>query len=272
MPDLLYKLTVNDAIKLDCIGADSLHLKRNDWCIAKNDRYQDNGRVTWVGPVPDGTDISEMPRVQRRATLVDQGKANENNFRSKSLHRSVQQRIDHHKLDMDLRSTHLTYDRKRVICVFTAEHRVDFRDLVKDLNHRLDARVELRHVGWRDYAGIVGGMGSCGRELCCSSFLTNFTSINLKMAKVQGASLNPSSLNGLCGRLKCCLDYEYEGYQVLLDKLPRIGERCTCEGCGSGRVIRQDALKQEVTLQLEDSRIVTVPADQVAPLQHAARG
>lgn len=264
MANLLHKITISDAIKVDCIGPESLHLKPNDWCILKEDYFQDFGRVTWVGPIPEGQNTNELGEIKRRATLVDQGKANENNVRSKSLHRTVQQRISHHKLDMVLRSTHLTYDRRRVICIFTAPQRVDFRELVKDLNNRLGARVELRHVGWRDYAGIVGGMGSCGRQLCCSSFLTNFVSINLKMAKVQGVSLNPSSITGLCGRLKCCLDYEYEGYQLLLEKLPKLGSRCSCEGC-NGSVIGQDPLTQQVTVKLEDNRTVTVPAASLGP-------
>lgn len=262
---ILYKVKVSEAIKLDCIGEDNLNLKQNDWCIIKCNRYEDYGRLTYLGEIPEGLEANDCPIVKRRATLVDQSKANENSARCKSFHRKAQEAIQRHDLPMRLNSTHYAFDRTLIIYQFTAPGRVDFRELVKDLTNMFKMRVELRQIGPRDAAGLVGGLGSCGRALCCSTFLTNFVSINLKMAKEQGVSLNPSTIVGACGRLKCCLQYEYEGYRVLMEKMPRTGVRCNCEGC-DGSVIESNPLNQTVKVALRDgdnSRVVTVPLEDV---------
>ncbi len=257
----LYRVLVGEAIRLACKGEQS-NLKKNDFCIIKTRRYEDYGRVIAIGPLPPEIDTSEMPDVVRQATLVDQGKAHENQVRGKSLCRAAEKLVAKHKLPMNLRDAHLTFDRTQVIFIYTAPGRVDFRTLLKDLNRELQLRVELRQIGPRDQAAMVGGLGSCGRELCCSSFLTNFVSINIKMAKQQGISLNPSNIIGACGRLKCCLEYEYEGYRSLMRSVPRIGSRCSCEGC-EGRVIDINPLLQTVRVVLDDDRVVTVPASEL---------
>jgi cell fate regulator YaaT (PSP1 superfamily) len=263
--DLLYRVTIDEAIKLDCVGADSLNLSVNDWCIVDCDRHQDYGRVTHLRPLPDDTKVSEMPKVDRRATLRDQGKANENAARGKSFSRKGQEAIDNHKLPMQLIDTHYVFDRSLIIFIFTAPGRVDFRELVKDMTNIFGCRVELRQIGPRDQAGITGGLGSCGRVLCCSTFLTNFVSINLKMAKEQGVSLNPANIIGACGRLKCCLEYEYEGYKMLMEDMPRPGAKCTCEGC-DGHIIEGNPLTQTVKVAIKGdagSRVITVPLSEV---------
>jgi cell fate regulator YaaT (PSP1 superfamily) len=259
---LHYRIAVGDAIKLAALGEESLNLRKNDFCILRCPRHEDYGRVIAVGPIPAGLETTDLAEVKRQATLVDQGKAHENRVRSKGLHRTADELIRQHQLPMRLRSTHLTFDRALLILVYTAPGRVDFRALLKDLNKALNVRVELRQIGPRDQAAMVGGLGSCGRELCCSSFLTNFVSINIKMAKLQGISLNPSNIIGACGRLKCCLEYEYDGYRLLLRNLPRIGSRCQCQGCG-GKVIDVNPLQQSVRVVLDDDRVVTVPLDEV---------
>lgn len=259
---LIYKITIGDAIQENCVGDESSSLRPNDFCILDHGRYEDYGRVVSATPAGPHADTRDLPTIKRQATLVDQGKAHENSVRSKSLQRTADQLIKQHKLPMNLRYTHLSFDRSMVIFVYTAPGRVDFRELLKDLNRELKLRVELRQIGPRDQAAMVGGLGSCGRELCCSSFLTNFVSINIKMAKTQGMSLNPSNIIGACGRLKCCLEYEYEGYKVLKRNLPRIGSRCSCDGC-DGKVIDVDALQQTARVVLDDQRVITVPVDQV---------
>ena len=166
---------------------------------------------------------------------------------------------------MKLVSTHYVFDRSLIIFMFTAPGRVDFRELVKDMTKSFGSRVELRQIGPRDQAAIIGGLGSCGRMLCCSSFLTNFVSINLKMAKEQGVSLNPSNIIGACGRLKCCLDYEYEGYKILMENMPRPGSRCSCEN-RDGHIIESNPLTQTVKVSIkgnDGSRIVSVPLAEV---------
>jgi cell fate regulator YaaT (PSP1 superfamily) len=124
--------------------------------------------------------------------------------------------------------------------------------------------VELRQIGPRDQAGMVGGIGSCGRNICCVSYLRSFVSINVKMAKAQELSLNPSNIIGACGRLKCCLQFEYDGYQSLLSNMPKVGAKCECSG-GCGRVVDRNILLQTVTVQLADKRVVDLPAADVTP-------
>lgn len=257
------RIQVNELLKLDCRVEDDLPLKPNDWCVYSTDRYEDIGRVIGRRQPRPEDDLATMAVAQRQANLSEQSKVNENRARSKRLRQQAADLVKQHDLPMKIVLAHLTYDRGLVLVIFTAPGRVDFRDLLKDLRSSYDARVELRQVGPRDQAAMVGGLGSCGRELCCSAFLTNFVSINVKMAKIQGLSLNPSSIMGACGRLKCCLDYEYEAYRDLVRGMPRVGTPCTCDGC-DGHVIDANPLTQTVKVELEDRRIVTVP---VAELQ-----
>ena len=256
---VLYKITINEVIKLDCKGPEHLGLKKNDWCKIKYQFHEDYGRVTLITDFPENMDQLNMPVVTRRATLVDQGKAHENDVRSKSFHRKATEKIAEKKLPMRLVATHFAFDRSLITFVFTAPGRVDFRDLVKDLAESLKIKVEFKQMGPRDYAGLVGGVDTCGRTLCCASFLNNFVSINMRMAKDQGLSLNPSNILGICGRLKCCLSYEHEGYKMLMKTMPKPGTRCQCQGC-DGKVVDGNPLTQDVKVALEDgARIVTVP-------------
>jgi cell fate regulator YaaT (PSP1 superfamily) len=266
MPLTYYKVAVSAGIRLECVDDGSHNLSKNDLCIIECDRYVDYGRILWAGPPPDNVETKDLPVIQRRATLKDQSKAHENDVRGRSFHRKSTEIIERHGLPMRLVNTHISFDRRLSILLFTAPGRVDFRELLKDLNRALNCRVQLRQIGPRDQAGLIGGIGSCGRALCCSTFLTNFVSINVKMAKVQGVTLNPSSIIGACGRLKCCLDYEYEGYKALVKEMPRIGTRCKCDGC-DGRIIDRNVLDKTVKVALEDAGgkggIVTVPVSEV---------
>ena len=164
--------------------------------------------------------------------------------------RTAQGLIDDLKLDMKLLNAHYSLDGKLVTLQFTADGRVDFRQLVKDLSRALNTRIELRQIGVRDETAICGGLGVCGQELCCKRFITEFASINVRMAKEQDLSLTPSSISGACGRLKCCLKYEHEGYQELEKTMPRRGDMCECPG-GRGRICDRNLLTQRVTVQLE---------------------
>lgn len=251
----LIKLVVSGMVRVDCAGDGTLSLKANEWCIFRNKRYEDYGRVTYIGPLPEDMNPEEMPKIKRHASLVDQGKANENAARCRSLHRKAMQLIEKRDLPMTLVHTHLTYDKKLAIFMFLAPGRVDFRELLKDMNRDIPMRVELRQIGPRDQAGMVGGIGSCGRVICCASFLANFVSINVKMAKTQNLSLNPSNIIGACGRLKCCLQYEFEGYKDMLKTLPRIGARCNCDGC-VGEIVERNQLLQTVKVLLPDDRLI----------------
>jgi cell fate regulator YaaT (PSP1 superfamily) len=152
---------------------------------------------------------------------------------------------------MKLTKVEQVLDGSKLIFYFTAEGRVDFRELVRDLAAEFRTRIEMRQIGVRDEAKMIGGYGTCGRPLCCTTFLTTFEPVSIKMAKQQDLSLNPSKLSGLCGRLKCCLRYEYATYVELKRPLPNIGKRVECVK-GSGKVLRQNILKQTVLIQRED--------------------
>ena len=163
------------------------------------------------------------------------------------------ERIAAHKLDMSLVDVEYYFDGSKIIFYFTADGRVDFRELLKDLVRKLRTRVELRQIGIRNQAKMVGGLGNCGRPLCCSSFLKNFHAVSIKMAKEQNLSLNPAKISGACGRLMCCLQYEYETYKDLRKNMPKLGKKTEIAE-GRGKVIRQNILERTITVLLEDGR------------------
>lgn len=164
------------------------------------------------------------------------------------------ERIRHHGLPMKLVKVENAFEAGKVIFYFFSERRVDFRELVRDLAQSLRVRIEMKQIGTRDEAKLIGGIGSCGRELCCSTWLKEFAAVSVKMAKDQGLSLNPSKLAGQCGRLKCCLRYEYETYQEMGKNLPAVGT-AVMSVKGDGRVTCQSVLKQMVMIRRDEDGI-----------------
>ncbi len=160
------------------------------------------------------------------------------------------ERIRERTVAMKLVSAEYTFDLRKVVFYFVAEGRIDFRDLVRDLANTLRVRVEMKQIGARDETKVTGGLGPCGRELCCSSWQRDFEAVTVKMAREQGLALNPSRLAGMCGRLKCCLRYEYATYTELKRNIPNIGKRVQSVH-GDGKVVRQNILKQTVFIQLD---------------------
>lgn len=209
------RVHIDDGIVLDCLAATDLELACNDWAVVRSRRWEDCGRVVAVDDGPADAN-ADLPNVYRRADLIDQGKISQNRQRARQLGEIGREAIQRLDLPMRLVNTHLTYDSMLAIFVFTAPGRVDFRQLLRDLSAATGLRVELRQIGPRDQAAATGGLSVCGRPLCCTSFLSGFASINVKMAKAQGVALNPGNIIGSCGRLKCCLEFEYE---------PRSGRR-----------------------------------------------
>jgi hypothetical protein len=167
---------------------------------------------------------------------------------------------------MNLVKVEALFDRSKIIFYFTADGRLDFRELVRDLVGRFRTRIEMRQVGVRHEAKLLGGLGSCGRELCCSTFLQDFEPVSVKMAKEQNLSLNPTKISGLCGRLMCCLTYEYEAYHSLKRGLPKLGKRVKLAPGVEGKVIRQNVLKRLVTVILDDGREVCDTPEELAKL------
>ena len=196
-------------------------------------------------------DLSALRPIIRIASDSDFHAERETLSREAHARRLCVERIREGRIQMKLVSADYTFDARKVVFYFVAEGRVDFRDLVRDLANTLRVRVEMKQIGARDETKVTGGMGPCGRELCCSSWLRDFEAVTVKMAREQGLALNPSRLAGMCGRLKCCLRYEYASYVELKRALPNIGKRVQCVK-GDGRVVRQNTLKQTVLVQREE--------------------
>ena len=195
-------------------------IKSGDSVIVETARGQEYGDVI-TGPreVTEDKVVAPLKAVVRIATENDTQRLAENKQKEKEAFEECEKKILHHDLPMKLIDVEYTFDRKKILFYFTSDGRVDFRDLVKDLAAAFKTRIELRQIGVRDEAKLLGGIGSCGRELCCKTFLGDFSPVSIKMAKAQGISLNPSKISGVCGRLMCCLEYEHEFYKEAKSKL-----------------------------------------------------
>jgi cell fate regulator YaaT (PSP1 superfamily) len=167
------------------------------------------------------------------------------------------EKIAAHELPMSLVDVEYFFDGSKIIFYFTADGRVDFRELLKDLVRRLRTRVELRQIGIRNQAKMVGGLGGCGRPLCCATFLKNFHAVSIKMAKEQNLSLNPAKISGACGRLMCCLQFEHETYRELKKDIPKVGKKVELPE-GKGKVVRQNIMARSFTVQLEDGKEIDI--------------
>ncbi len=198
-----------------------------------------------------------LHKIVRLADAVDIARIKENREKIKEVMKTCNVKISEHKLKMKLVEGEFSFDCSKIIFYFTAEERVDFRELVKDLAKMFKARIELKQVGVRDEAKILGGFGSCGRELCCGMFLSNFEPVSIKQAKDQNLPLNPAKISGLCGRLMCCLAYEHENYKKLSKGLPHVGQKIKTPN-GQGKVTDINFLKRIATVELEDGRVIKV--------------
>jgi len=251
--DIIYTIKLDNGSKYLAKADDSLAFKVNDWCVIHKDFFNDYGQIDKIGEEnPLDKKDKEIPRIIRKATVHDKSMAHENEMRAKSALRTTQEAVDKLKLDMKLLNVHFSLDKKLIVIQFTAEGRIDFRQLVKDLAKTFNARIELRQIGVRDETALKGGLGICGQQLCCNRFLKDFASINVRMAKDQDLSLTPSTISGFCGRLKCCLKYEHKGYLELEKTMPRRGDMCDCPG-GRGKICDRNLLTQEVSVVLDDS-------------------
>ncbi|MBU4346376.1 MAG: stage 0 sporulation family protein [Candidatus Omnitrophica bacterium] len=238
---------------------DSLGLKEGDYVIIEHDRGLDYGQIiSPKGAVSSQAKAKEpLKKIVRLATASELKQIEENRLKVKGAFNTCLKKIEEHKLDMKLVHAEYSFDRSKIIFYFTAQGRVDFRSLVKDIAKIFKVRIELRQIGVRDEARLFGGFGPCGRELCCAKFLKDFEPVTIKMAKEEGLPLNPPKISGICGRLMCCLSFEYETYKTLSKGLPREGERVhTPEG--KGKVISVNVFKRTVCVQLEDDKQIEV--------------
>lgn len=230
-----------------------LNINKHDYVVVETARGIEFGEcVIGLREVEEIDVIAPLKKVIRVASKEDQENHKINKAKEKDAFNICEEKIKEHKLDMHLIDVEYTFDNNKVIFYFTADGRVDFRELVKSLATIFRTRIELRQIGVRDEAKVVGGLGPCGRALCCSSFLGEFASVSIKMAKEQNLSLNPTKISGVCGRLMCCLNYEQSTYEETRKKLPKIGSIVDTRD-GRGEVIYNSAVKENVKVKITSS-------------------
>jgi len=259
----LVAISFRAAGKLYDFAAGEFELNPGDRVIVETDRGRSLGTVIHapreVGPeeVPPG-----VKSVLRPATEEDLELARHNADREQEAYRFCLNRIRERQMEMKLVRAEYLYDGSKIVFYFTAEGRVDFRELVRDLAHHFRTRIEMRQIGVRDEAKQVGGLGVCGLQLCCCTFLRGFAPISVKMAKEQGLALNPTKISGQCGRLLCCLDYEFETYCSLRKGMPKVGKKIPFEA-GTVEVMAVDVIGQKFTARFGDGSRREITVDQL---------
>lgn len=252
--------------KVYYFSPNGIDLSPGDNVIVETTRGVEYGSIACGPKLVSASDIvSPLKPVVRRASAEDQGKAKENEEKEKQAFNICIEKITQHNLPMKLVDVEYTFDRSKLVFYFTADGRVDFRELVKDLASVFRTRIELRQIGVRDEAKMIGGLGCCGRPMCCASFLGDFEPVSIKMAKEQNLSLNPTKISGVCGRLMCCLRYEYEAYKASRHGLPKIGQEIPATK-GPAKVVDVDILRRLVRLDFGDGEQRVVPADEINSL------
>ena len=241
-----------------------IELEVNDRIVVKTIRGMELGYVVIAPTQVLDSEVSEpLKSVVRKATDDDFNRVQELEGKGKKALVKCGELIEELKLPMKLLSAEYDLSGKRLTFFFSAEERVDFRELVKELTSHFKVRVELRQVGTRDEAKLIGGFGRCGRPLCCMSFLSEFNPVSIKMAKEQNLPLNPMKISGICGRLMCCLGYESELYHMMREKLPREGRQVSTPA-GVAKVVGSNPLKETVLVELESGATVEFSLDEVS--------
>ncbi|WNF37098.1 stage 0 sporulation family protein [Bacillaceae bacterium IKA-2] len=249
--------------KIYYFSPEDIDVQKSDLVIVETARGIEFGKVV-IGKklVEDQDVVFPLKKVIRFANEIDKTTVEENKQAAKEAFDVCHEKIQEHTLDMKLVDVEYTFDRNKVLFYFTADGRIDFRELVKDLAAIFRTRIELRQIGVRDEAKMLGGIGPCGRILCCSSFLGDFEPVSIKMAKDQNLSLNPTKISGLCGRLMCCLKYENDNYETAKRLLPDIG-KSIMTAHGKGRVTGLNILEHLVQIQLADERVMEYTLDEL---------
>ena len=206
--------------------------------------------------------LKSPSKVIRKATPEDLEQFEKNQQLEKEAFQYCLPKIKEKGLNMKLVKTEVLLDRSKALFYFTSGKRVDFRELVRDLAAEFRMRIEMRQIGVRDQAKMICGIGSCGRELCCAKFMNRFELVSVKMAKEQNLALNPTKISGICGRLMCCLAYEYPSYLELKRDLPKVGKHIVTRS-GKGKIVRQNVLSQTVTVELEEGGEITLHASEL---------
>ena len=235
--------------KIYYFDPNGLEIKKGDFVVVETARGIEFGEcVIGIKEISEKDIVSPLKSVIRVADSEDIDKHKQNKVKEKDALEICLKKVEEHGLDMKLIDVEYTFDNNKVIFYFTADGRVDFRELVKDLATIFKTRIELRQIGVRDEAKMLGGLGPCGRSLCCSTFLGDFASVSIKMAKEQNLSLNPTKISGICGRLMCCLNYEQSTYEDIRKRLPKVGSIVKISDY-KGEVISNNTVKESVKVK-----------------------
>ena len=232
---------------------DSNHIdfQKGDYAVVETVRGVECGLVARENRKTNEDNITKpLKKVIRKATDEDIERLKENKVKEREAFKICEEKIEAHNLQMNLVYVEYTFDRSKILFYFTADGRIDFRELVKDLAYVFKTRIELRQIGVRDESRMVGGFGICGRPFCCNTFLNDFQPVSIKMAKEQGLSLNPSKISGTCGRLMCCLKYEQDTYEYLLKVTPKVGAIVVTPD-GKGKVTESNLITGMLTVLLD---------------------
>jgi len=249
--------------KCEEFDAVDLALEANENVIVESDKGSVLGKVLAAPHEKERRFILKSPRkVARKAAPEDLEQFERNQQLEKEAFTFCLRKIREKSMNMKLVKTEVLLDRSKILFYFTAEKRVDFRELVRDLASEFKMRIEMRQIGVRDEAKMVCGIGGCGRELCCAKFMNRFDLVSIKMAKEQNLALSPTKISGICGRLMCCLGYEYPAYMELKKNLPKVGKHVVTRS-GKGKIVRQNVLNQTVTVELEEGGEITIDGSEI---------
>lgn len=234
------------------------NVRVNEYVVVETSRGEEVGRVV-IPPrdVDDDEIVRRLKAAKRRATAVDLTQMSYYRYKEQDALERCQEKVLEHDLPMKIVRAEYNYDGSRLVFFFASEQRVDFRKLVQDLARSFRARIELRQIGVRDEAKLMGGIGRCGLSLCCATWLTEFNPVSIKMAKMQDLPLSPMDISGVCGRLLCCLAYESDAYAQIKDNLPRVGKYIDSPH-GRGKVLQVNVVKESVLIELENQVAVEV--------------
>lgn len=246
-----------------------LDLTIDERVVIETDNGQEVGRVIEAEKMVEKPE-SDIFKVIRKATADDIRREHDNRIRTCQILNKIKRSIEDHELEMKLTCIEYSFDRSKLFIYYTAETRVDFRELIKDLGHLLKTRIQMVQIGVRDEARLIGGLGVCGRELCCRTFLKEFSRVSIDMAKEQDISLNTAKISGLCSRLMCCLAYEHAYYCDVKKILPQINSMVKTPE-GEGKVIGMNCITQELTVDLGEGKRIRIFAHQTTRVNGAPR-
>lgn len=259
--------------KIYYFDPDNIDIKKGAKVIVETARGLEYGEaVIGIREVDESEIVAPLKKVVRIVTAEDQTRHDDNKTKEKEAYDLCLRKITEHKLPMKLIDVEYTFDNSKIIFYFVADGRIDFRELVKDLAAVFRTRIELRQIGVRDESKMIGGLGPCGRSMCCSSFLGDFEPVSIKMAKEQNLSLNPTKISGVCGRLMCCLNYEQQTYENIRSKTPTVGSIVKTKD-GQGEVVENNILLEMVKVRIKvNSDEVEIRIYPIAEIQLVSGG